>query len=297
MKRCPLAVRREQTDEVMETPLSPSRSVLLQRRNLQGRGITRAYHDLIDGFAAWQIWGNLAWNDIRTRYRRSMIGPFWITISMAVTVTALGVLYARLFQIDIQEFLPYLALGFILWGFFSPALNECCTIFVANQNFIKQSTIPLTVYVNQAIFRQLITFAHNFLIYFGMVIFLTIPIGWVTLWAIPAFILIVLTVFGFGMFLGVISSRFRDVPNIVQNVLQVGFYLSPILWSAELLPERTFFLTYNPFYYLIYVIRMPLLGEAPTPEIWLGTGIIAAISLVLGLTSFLLMRRRIAYWV
>lgn len=281
----------------MNASSSPSRSVALQRRNLQGRGVSRALSDLAEGFKAWQIWGNLGWNDIRTRYRRSMIGPFWITISMAVTVIALGVLYAQLFRIDIQEFLPYLALGFILWGFFSPALNECCTIFVANSNFIKQSTIPLTVYINQAVFRQLITFAHNFIIYFGMVVFLSVPIGWVTLWAIPAFFLIVLTVFGFGLFLAVVCARFRDIPNIVQNVLQVGFYLSPILWSAELLPERAFFLTWNPFYYLIYVIRMPLLGEAPTPEIWFGTAVIATVSIALGLASFLLMRRRIAYWV
>ncbi|MBI1234196.1 MAG: ABC transporter permease [Alphaproteobacteria bacterium] len=281
----------------MNASSTPSRSVTLQRRNLQGRGVSRAFSDLIDGFAAWQIWANLGWNDIRTRYRRSMIGPFWITISMAVTVLALGFLYARLFRIDIEAFLPMLALGFILWGFFAPTLNECCTIFVANQNFIKQATIPLTVYVNQAIFRQLITFAHNFIIYFGMVFFLHIPIGWVTLWAIPAFILVTLTIFGAGLFLAVVCARFRDIPNIVQNILQIGFYLSPILWSAELLPERAFFLTWNPFYYLIYVIRMPLLGEAPTPEIWLGTGVITVLCLALGLVSFLLMRRRIAYWV
>lgn len=274
-----------------------TRTALLSRRNVQGRGATRAVRDLIDGMAAWQIWGNLAWNDVRTRYRRSLIGPFWITISMAVTVTALGFLYARLFRIDIQEFLPYLALGFILWGYFAPALNEACQAFIGHQNFIKQSTIPLTVYLNQTVFRQLIIFGHNFIIYFGMVFFLQIPIGMQTLWALPAFALVSVTVWGFGLFLAVISSRFRDIPNIVHNVLQVGFYLSPILWRADLLPERAFFLQYNPFYYLIYVIRMPLLGEAPSLHIWIGTAVVAAVSLVLGLTSFILFRRRISYWV
>ena len=277
--------------------VEPSSSVKVRRRTLKGKGARRAISDVVTGLAEWRIWANLAWTDVRTRYRRSMIGPFWITLSMAITVTALGVLYSQLFRLNIYEFIPYLALGFVLWGFLAPALNECCQTFIANRNFIKQSTLPLTVYAYQTTARQLIIFAHNFLIYFALVILLRIPIGWETLLAIPAFLLIVLTVFGFGLFLAVVSARYRDIPNIVQNVLQVGFYLSPILWRSDLLPERTAILQFNPFYYLIYSVRMPLLGEAPPANIWIGTGTITVISLVLGLTSFVLMRRRIAYWI
>ena len=73
--------------------------------------------DLLAGIRAWRLWTMLGWNDIRQRYRRSVLGPFWITISMAVFITLLGVIYSHIFKIELKTYLPYLSLGYIIWGF------------------------------------------------------------------------------------------------------------------------------------------------------------------------------------
>src|SRR4051812_1721789 len=82
---------------------------------------TLAARDILGGLAAWRLWSMLGWLDIRQRYRRSMLGAFWLTISMGVMVMALGTLYSSLFKVEINEFLPFIAAGLTIWGFLSTA--------------------------------------------------------------------------------------------------------------------------------------------------------------------------------
>ena len=81
------------------------------------RSFGRAIADVRDGLAHRQLWAHLGWQDIKQRYRRSVLGPIWISITMAVTAVALGILYAGLFQNDLSKQLPNILVGFIIWGF------------------------------------------------------------------------------------------------------------------------------------------------------------------------------------
>src|SRR5437763_1876729 len=103
--------------------------------------------DMIAGFRAWRLWTMLGWNDIVQRYRRSALGPFWITLSMAIFIVLLGVIYSRIFKMDIAIYLPYIAMGIILWRFVSGTTNESCSAFVENGAIIKQISLPYTLYV------------------------------------------------------------------------------------------------------------------------------------------------------
>ena len=98
--------------------------------------------DLYCGVRAWPLWLTLAWNDIAMRYRRSTLGPLWMTLSTGILVVSLGLLYSRIFQTDIATYLPYLALGFIVWGFLSTTINESCQAFSESERIIKQIKIP-----------------------------------------------------------------------------------------------------------------------------------------------------------
>jgi hypothetical protein len=122
-------------------------------------------HDLYEGLRAWPMWSTLGWQDIRQRYRRSVLGPIWITLSMAILVGTLGVIYGRVFHTELKEYLPFLCLGFIIWGFISSCANECCTAFTASAGIIKQSKGAFSIHVLRVVWRNFIVFAHTFVIF------------------------------------------------------------------------------------------------------------------------------------
>src|SRR5258708_32822844 len=82
--------------------------------------------DLLSAFEAWPLWTMLGWNDIRQRYRRSTLGPLWITLSMAVFIGVLGVIYSRIFHVEVDIYLPFLTAGYVTWGFIAQVINESC---------------------------------------------------------------------------------------------------------------------------------------------------------------------------
>ncbi len=258
---------------------------------------TLALRDIADGAHHWRFWGLMGWQDIRQRYRRSVLGPFWLTLSMGVLVGTLGFLYGALFKIEVADYLPFLALGFLAWGLISGIITDGCTVFIDSEHFIKQIKLPFSTFVFRVLWRNLIIFAHNFVVYIGVAVVFGIWAGWAGLLLVPGLALIIATALWVGLLCGMVCARFRDVPQIVASVLQVAFFLTPIIWKPELLADRVAFVLVNPFFHFVELVRAPLLGQAPSALTW---------TVVLGVTAggwvvtFLLFRRfrnRIAYWV
>lgn len=121
-------------------------------------------NDLKEALARHQLWISLGWNDVLGRYRRSVLGPFWITISMGVTISAMGPLYGSLFSSGSENFIMHLTLGMIFWAFLSATINESCGIFNESASIIKQSDLPLYLYILRVFYRQFMIMLHNFII-------------------------------------------------------------------------------------------------------------------------------------
>ena len=264
-------------------PLPPSQTAL-------------ALQDVVKGACAFRLWGMLGWQDVRQRYRRSTLGPFWLTISMGALVGGLGVLYAGLFRMDVADYLPFVAAGLIIWGLLSGLITEGCAAFIGAEGIIKQVNLPLSVHVYRVVWRNLIVFAHNVAIYVAAAVIFSIQPGWTGLLVLPGLALLCLNGVWMGLLFGLVSARFRDVPQIVASVVQVAFFLTPIIWKPELLPDRAFLLDLNPFFHLVELVRAPSLGQAPGLVSWLAA---AGITLGGWLVTLLMYRRyrwRIAYW-
>jgi homopolymeric O-antigen transport system permease protein len=258
---------------------------------------TLAFLDVTEGARAWYLWGLLGWQDIRQRYRRSMIGPFWLTISMGALVAGLGVLYSGLFRIEVANYLPFVALGFIVWGLVSSLFTDGCATFISAEGIIKQASLPLSVHVYRVVWRNLIIFGHNIVIFFIVAVIFSIWPGWTGLLALPGLVLICLNGVWLALLLGLVSARFRDVPQIVASLVQVAFFLTPIIWKPELLPGRTWILDFNPFFHFLELVRAPLLGQMPTLASWLT---VLGITLAGWFLTFAMYRRyrwRVAYWI
>jgi ABC-type polysaccharide/polyol phosphate export permease len=252
--------------------------------------------DLLVGIRSTRVWGTLGWHDIRQRYRRSVIGPFWFTLSTAIMVLVLGALYSTLLHQDVRDYLPYLAVGLVVWGYLSSVANEGCNAFIGAAYLIKQVRIPLTIHVCRIVWRNFVILLHSLpvvivlLIVFGhwpTLEFLLVPVG--------LFMLLLHGVW-VGVTLGVLCARFRDIPPIVTNLIQVVFFFTPVMWSPEILKDRAWVAEYNPLYHLIETVRAPITGRPIHWESWAwSVGL-----LVVGFAfSQFLMRRarnRVPYW-
>jgi ABC-type polysaccharide/polyol phosphate export permease len=252
--------------------------------------------DILEGALAWRLWSSLGWQDIKQRYRRSKIGPFWVTISMGFMITGMGFLYADLFHTDVHSYLPYLTVGLIVWALISPLVNENCTAFIEGEGIIKQMKLPLSVHVYRVIWRNLILFGHNFIIFVLVAVIFKIRPSWSSLMAIPGLLMICINGVWVGLLWGVISARFRDVPQIVASVMQIAFFMTPIMWYPAAVSGRTLFLKVNPFYYFMALVREPLLGSDPNIHLWRWAIVITACGWTVAFLMYRFCRRRIAYW-
>lgn len=258
---------------------------------------TVALADLRSAIESWRLWTTLGWNDILQRYRRSLLGPFWLTASMGIMVLALGVVYARLFKIDLSDFLPYLCVGLIVWGYISAAVSEAGTLFTGSEAYIKQIRLPFCLYVFRFMWSRIIILAHNLVIYIVLILYFRISPGVSVLWAIPGFLLLTLNLAALSLLIGMVSARFRDIPQIIASVVQLAFFITPVMWKADFIGAGSLIVILNPFFHLLELIRAPLLGSPLPVQSLLGTAIITVINLSVSATFFVLFRHRISYWI
>jgi lipopolysaccharide transport system permease protein len=256
----------------------------------------KAIADILSAIAYWPLWSRLAWQDVRQQYRGSVLGPLWLTISMSVMVVTLGVLYSQLFRIEIQEYLPFLALGLVVWGLILGLVSDATRAFVANAEIMKQIPLPVMTHVFRLVWRNLIIFFHNIVIYVVVAIWFSIQPSLAILWVIPGLLIICATALAIGLILGMVSARYRDVPQMVMSIMQIAFFISPIMWSPNLVPERAFIIDYNPFHHFIELVRRPLLTGMPEGWSFVMTLGSMAILWAIAFSMLVAFRNRITYW-
>lgn len=255
-----------------------------------------ALWDLSEALQRWHLWGRLGWQDVALRYRRSFMGPFWLTLSMAVMVGAIGIIYGEMFKIDRHEYLPYLTVGLLVWGLISTCLSEGCQTFIESQWLILQGNLPLSMFPFRVIWRNVVVFLHNAVIYLLVAVIFQIELNWSILTVLPGLALLLVNALWCAMLLGMLSARFRDLPQIVSSLLQVLFFATPIIWRPDLITTKIL-VNANPFYHFIELVRSPLLGHPASALSWLIAGAITVIGTSATLLFFRRFRTRISFWV
>lgn len=260
--------------------------------------ITFAVTDIIAAVERHNLVAMLGWQDVLQRYRRSALGPFWLTISMGVMIATIGIVFSQIFKAPLEEFLPFLALGIILWNFVLSLITDGCIGFIAAEGIIKQLPIPLFVHILRIVWRNVLILGHNLIIFPLVLLVVGKPVGWIGLLGVLGFLLLLVNLVWVALVLSVFCTRYRDMPQIVSSILQVFFYLTPIMWMPSMLPERAslFLLDLNPFYHLFEVVRAPLLGQAPSLMNWVVSLSLGLIGWVAALIFYGKYKQRIAYW-
>lgn len=259
--------------------------------------LSLALKDLFTGLMCFHIWSTLAWQEIRLRYRRSTLGPLWLTLSTGIMVGTMGPLYGKLFGQPIGNYFVYLAVSIVTWTLISQSILECCNAFIGAEGFIKQIKLPLSLHVFRVVWRGLIVFAHNLAVIAVVFVFLPPPFGASVLLFPLGVLIVAVNAVWVGVVLGLICARFRDFPQIVSSLVGIAFFATPIMWQPAMLGKHAWKVNFNPFYHAMEMIRGPLLGAPPHIVSWIAMLVITIGGYSLMLWLFSRYRARIAYWV
>ncbi len=255
--------------------------------------------DLAESIRHFHIIQVMGSQDIRQRYKRSRLGPFWITISMAVMITTMGLIFANLFKIPVREFLPYLTLGIIFWNFTQSSVSEGCDALIVSEGIIKQLPVPLNVHVLRVLYKNFIIFVHNIIIFPFVLLVVGKEINWHVLLFLPGLVLLVLNLAWIMMVISMICARYRDMTQIILSLMQVIFYVTPIIWMPKLLQNHIgqSLLNFNPLYHLLNIVRLPLLGESAPPVSYWVSGLMGVAGFIISIAVTTKYKYRIPYWV
>jgi lipopolysaccharide transport system permease protein len=248
------------------------------------------------GLMCHEQWLFMAFQDIRLRYRRSMIGPWWVTISTGVMVMMLGILWSHIFGTDLENYLPFFTVGFVLWGWMSGQISDAAGGLFQFGGVIKQIKLPLAIFVLRLNMRQCIVLLHNSIIIALVLLLVGNGFPLTSLIVIPNLILIQLNLTLLSIVISIFCTRYQDMIQVVNVGTQIVFFLTPILWQVETLKNQTYLVEMNPVYHWIEMVRAPLLGDLPTINDYLWTG--ASLVVLSILTAYYLgrYRSRIAFW-
>ena len=281
-----------------ETTIAPAAELTLRADMTFATRNRWAKADIRDGLRLWRLAWALGWLDIRLRSRGSMLGPFWLTISTGVMVAALGGLYSVLFKLDLREYLPYLALSQVLWGFLAALVSEACTVFTEAEGVIRSVRMPFFVFSMRGLIRNVIALGHNIVVIVVVFVIFQMWPSWEAFMALPGLLIWVIDALALTLLLGAFCARFRDIQPIVNSVMQIAFFMTPVIWKPDQLgPEGIKRLAFNPFFDLLEIVRGPILGSDIAATTWIGAIGYSLLLCALSWVFFVRARGRVAFWI
>ncbi|MFP3797509.1 MULTISPECIES: ABC transporter permease [Paraburkholderia] len=255
------------------------------------------FTDLKQSVASYRLWTLLGWLEIRQRYARSRVGPFWLTISMGVMIGSIGVVYGSLFGQKMSDYLPFLSISLVMWTMFAQTVQEGSIAYINSATYIRQAATPKLIYIFQVMWRNLVILAHNFIIVLVLLVIYGVK-SWTALPIfLPALLLYLANALWIAMLAGLLSARFRDLPQIISALIQIAFYVTPIIYRPDSLKRFSFIVELNPLAHLIELVRAPLIGQVPSLTTWLVALGLAVVGWTVALAMTGRYLKRIPYWV
>jgi ABC-type polysaccharide/polyol phosphate export permease len=257
----------------------------------------RSAYDFTEGILNYKLWGRLGLQEVRRRYRRTVLGPFWASLSMAIFISALGFLYAKLWGQDPAEYLPFLTTGFLAWIPMAAVIGESATVIVAAGGLCSQMRLPYTFFTVTMVWRNVIAMMHHTVVYIGVILIFPVELTESILLVPIGVLFLAVNGIWIGLMLGSLCLRFRDVQPLVTNFLQILLFVTPIFWPPTLLGERGFaFINANPFYHFVSTIRDPLIGNTPSMFSYYYLIGVTILGWLLTFIVFPRIRPKLAYW-
>lgn len=257
----------------------------------------KSWKEFLVGFMSINIWSILAYNDVITKYRRTLLGPLWHVLSHAATIFGLGFLYSRVFNQPLAEYFIFISAGLTVWSLIVLPLIDGSGILIKNKSLILAYETPISTHIMRSVAGYFILFLHNFMVYVAVIIFIKNPINLNILFFFPALIIILIAVTGSSLILSVFGARYRDLAPAMNVVVSVVFLITPIFWDKTQATGLSWFVEINPLYHLVEIGRGPLIGKAPSILNWIYSICLSLTLFISGVISVNSNRSKIPFWV
>jgi ABC-type polysaccharide/polyol phosphate export permease len=260
---------------------------------------TSAGQDLVRGFLRWDLWTRLGWLEIKRRYHRTVIGPFWSALSLGIFVAVFSAVGSALWGQKLGDYIPFLATGMVVWIMISNVVGEAGTLFVAGAGIFRQTRFDYSILVYALVWRNFIVFLHNLLVYvFAILIFAPHLISPVLVLAFVGLPLLLVNLAWIGLLLASFCLRFRDMQQLISSLIQICMFVTPIFWPPDSLQgyHRLLFVELNPLYHMIDIVRSPLIGKVPEIRSYEVAVLVAILGWIVTYLAFSRFRRRLPYW-
>jgi lipopolysaccharide transport system permease protein len=253
--------------------------------------------EIIDCLKHFKVWLMLGYFDVSKRYKRSTIGQFWITISTAILVLGMTIIYSTIFKLDPKFYFLYLTINFCLWTFIKDTLQESCSAFTSCSSQILNEKWNLLILLMRVISRNLLTFFHNFILIFFAIIYSSAEITLVGIFiSLANFFILILILINLSLVIAIFTTRYRDFAMIISNGLQLVFFITPVFWTRDMLLGYEWVVNFNPLALVLNSITSSIIYNK---YIMMETFYLFLIFLISGLISFFVYykkKNQISYW-
>ncbi|OGV29519.1 MAG: hypothetical protein A3E88_00285 [Legionellales bacterium RIFCSPHIGHO2_12_FULL_35_11] len=263
------------------------------------KGFLKGVEIYFQGLLLWNIWFYMATSEIRRRYRRTLLGPFWVTLSVSIFIGAMGVIFPILWHTDVKMYLPFFASGFIVWSFVAACITESSGTFLDVAGILKQVSLPYSVYSNTVVLRNFLILLHHFFVYVVIVGIFKVPININTILIVPAMMILCFTASWISILIGLLVTRFRDIKQIVTSFLQISLFVTPIFWmpsQMNLSWKTRLIVDINPLFHFVSIVRAPLLGQPPSSLSWMVAIGVSIIGWIITMKVLSRYYRHLVFW-
>ena len=252
--------------------------------------------DIVSGFTNWRLWAFLGLQDIRQRYRRSSFGPLWLALGLGVTILGIGILYSEILKTSSGNYIPYIAISLLCWTFVSSVIIEATTGFTGQQHVISSVQVPYTSFILRNIVRNLIVAAHSIVVVVVAFVWFRYPITWVAIASVPGLFLVFINLYWIALLVGLVSTRYRDVAQIINYLMGIALFLTPVIWLPTTLRPGSPYLALNPLAQMLKVIRDPIFYHSIPIQSYFYLVAMFFLGMSLTLLIFFRSRKYLVYW-
>lgn len=260
------------------------------------RVFSDAAHDLKRGLHRIRLSSFLAWREFFLPFRFGFLGPIWITLQMVLWVLVIGLFLGPSLSSHGVYYYAYIAIGFTLYNLFSVFFSEGSQLFIKSKPYILNIPNPFSIYALKLVIKANIQILMAAPVILAAILLTGVPVTYVSLLFIPGLILSCVFGFGAGLILGTLTVFYRDLTFLVQAVMRLLMFMTPIFWVLEGDGLRAKITAFNPIQVYLNVVRAPLLGDIPSLEHWGVAGGGAIVAVFVGFGLFALYRNRLALW-